>query len=322
MKKINNDRIYDGDPPIIMEDFIREEKLYKKGYTQWLIQGDKFIPIEPTTNKLPKGFYNIQWNDILQKYVLCKRNIILEDLYILPDDNYISILNDIQTFWKSKPIYKKYNYVYKRGILLYGKPGCGKTSLINLLAKDLIDNYNGIIINIKDDTDLYHFDEVIYTLREIEPNLKIIVILEDIDNFLDDKDKELQTKLLNILDGNMQCNNIVILATTNYPEQLEERISNRPSRFDHAYEITLPNDKIRKFYIETKLSKEDLKTIDINKWIKNTNEFTIDHLKELILSVFVLGYDFNISLERIKTMLYNKHIKIKTGNSIPGFKSK
>ena len=77
-------------------------------------------------------------------------------------------------------------------------------------------------------------------LREIEPDRKIILILEDIDNFIN-VDKALLTKLLQILDGSNKLDNIITIATTNYQEKLEERIANRPSRFDRRYEIGLPS---------------------------------------------------------------------------------
>ena len=45
--------------------------------------------------------------------------------------------------------HREYNFVHKRGILMYGEPGCGKSGIIQLISKQLIEN-DGIILNIKD----------------------------------------------------------------------------------------------------------------------------------------------------------------------------
>jgi len=54
--------------------------------------------------------------------------------------------------------------------------------------------------------------------------------------------------VLNLLDGVKQVDNIIYIATTNYPELLEERILNRPSRFDRRFHIGTPSAEVRKFY--------------------------------------------------------------------------
>jgi predicted ATPase len=36
-------------------------------------------------------------------------------------------INDLKEFWNKRTTYLKYKLVHKRGILLYGDPGCGKS---------------------------------------------------------------------------------------------------------------------------------------------------------------------------------------------------
>ena len=87
-----------------------------------------------------------------------------------------------------------------------------------------------------------------------------------------------------------QLENIVYLATTNYPEQLEDRIINRPSRFDRRYEIGLPSYEVRLEYIKKKVLDDN---IDVEKWAKDTDDLSIAHIKELILSVLVYGVKYD-----------------------------
>lgn len=290
------------DAPIVQSPSIPES--YKKGYCQWLIEGDTFLPMTKSIEMLPPGFYNIKYDRNYDKHVLVKRDVLSEELLELPDSAFGDILSDIDKFWSSRAAYDEYDYVYKRGILLYGVPGCGKTCLILLVAQKLIGYREGVVINIREADDIYGFDDIVSSLREIEPDKKIISVIEDIDNFIT-KDQELLTKLMNILDGNMQYDNIVSIATTNFPERLEERISNRPSRFDLRREIGPPKARTRRFYLNNKLKDNDLSKKDIDMWVKETRGFTLDHLKELVLLVFVLGHTFDDSIEEIRNMMNN-----------------
>lgn len=287
-----------GGDPVLAE---APENPYVNGYNQWSIQGDKFYFGYPTIDILPAGFYETLYDNQAGQYFFKKKSILTEEILMLPDDSLEIIVRDITKFWESRDLYDKYDYVYKRGILLYGPPGCGKTSLINLLSKKLIEDYNGIVINITDVDQIYNFNSILEPFKEIEGDRKIIVIFEDIDNFT--KDRNVLTKLLNILDGQGKIDNVVNIATTNYPEELEERIANRPSRFDRRYEIGLPTYKVREFYVKQKMHKEDLEKIDLEKWLRSTEGFTLDHLKELLLSYTVLGYSFEDALAEMQNMI-------------------
>jgi predicted AAA+ superfamily ATPase len=286
--------------------------------TEWsILQNETFAPSYVSIPKVPSGLYEIVWNSSLQSHVMVKQKLKVDELYELPSPEIQSILSDIQLFWDKKDVYKKYNFVHKRGILLWGEPGCGKSGIIQLCIKKLIDNENGIVINIKEEEDFKLFVEFIPTIRKIEPERPLIVILEDIDA-LASEDRYSTTKLLNILDGVKQIENVVYIATTNYPEKLQERITNRPSRFDRRYQVEMPSAKIRESYIKNKLSDSDLSKIEMDLWIKETEGMSLSHLKELIISVVVMGKDFKEALGNLTDM--KKSPKVRKSSNI-GFKS-
>ena len=269
---------------------------------QWSIfPNDEFAPAMPTAKRLQSGLYECKWNNSIQAPSLVKKQINLDELYELPSPEIQSILEDIQTFWDRKAEYSRYNFVHKRGILLWGDPGCGKSGIIQLCVKKLIECENGIVINICDEDQFSWYSDIIKDLRKIEPDRPLIVILEDIDA-LAGEDRYSTTRLLNILDGVNQIDNVVYIATTNYPEKLQERITNRPSRFDRRYHVEMPSRDIRESYIRKKLTKTDLEKIDLKKWLDKTEDMSLSHLKELVVSVVVMGKTFEDSLSNLEEM--------------------
>ena len=142
---------------------------------------------------------------------------------------------------------------------MYGEPGCGKSGIIQLISQQIIEK-DGIVINVKDEEDVERFTSFIATFRKVEPKRPLIVLLEDIDS-LAGEGRSQTARLLNILDGVKQIEGVVYIATTNYPEKLQERITNRPSRFDRRYKVELPNEDIRRAYIQHKLNDDDLDKI-------------------------------------------------------------
>lgn len=285
-------------------------------HTQWsVLQNDQFAPSYVSVSRVPSGLYEMKWNSPMQTWVLAKQALNIDELYELPSPEIESILNDIRLFWKKRGVYRDYNFVHKRGILLYGDPGCGKSGIIQLCVKSLIEEESGIVINIKEDEDFKAFLEFVPTIRTIEPERPLIVILEDIDS-LAGEDRYSTTKLLNILDGVKQIENVVYIATTNYPEKLQERITNRPSRFDRRYEVQMPSREIREAYIKNKLTDGDLKTINMEEWLDASENMSLSHLKEMVISVIVMGKDFNESLSALDAL--SERPKIKGGKRKSG----
>ena len=278
--------------------------------SQWSDVDGKIIPVSNTMSKLEKGYYSINFSNNIGMYFV-KETVELNKLYRLPNAATDLIMNDISKFWTLEDTYKKYHRVFRRNYLLYSAPGTGKTSLINLMCEELINVYNGIVFSLNTETEVEAFPEAVKRIRKIEPDRKIIAIIEDIDAFTQASNR-LNTLLLNILDGNLKLGGLVTIATTNHIEYLEERYTNRPSRFDRVVEFPLPNAESRKMFIEKTVLPEDLKRINIDEWVEKTEGFTIDHINELILLFFVFGHDekesFDTMFEMTKTrgMLKNK----------------
>lgn len=272
-------------------------------YCQYKQKGDGYYPIEETIKTLPSGFYKPAYDSYTGEVFLQSKKIITPKLYMLPNEAKELIIDDIQRFWKSEERYRKFQSVYKRNILLYSVPGNGKTCLINIMCKELIEKYNGIIICIDTQNELSNYSKVMSKFRQVEPKRKIITIIEDFERLA--KDEYYSALLLQTLDGNEQLDSIVAIATTNYPENLEKRFTCRPSRFNLVLEYKKPTDEVRRFYMINKLrdggidvESEKVKA-DIERYVEKTKGYTFDFVKEVIQGIYIDDIDEETVFERI-----------------------
>jgi len=335
MSDIVEETVYDGEEmsePMDEEKYLTTDEILRKngldrnenGFSQkkeldipccWSnLKNDEYAPAYVTVPKVPAGVYEIGWNGNMGTHTLKKQPFKTDELYHLPSPEITDILQDIESFWNRADKYKQYNFVHKRGILMYGDPGCGKSGIIQLISQQLIKR-DGIVINVKDEEDVERFTSFIGTFRKVEPNRPLVVLLEDIDSIA--SENRYQTaRLLNILDGVKQIEGVVYIATTNYPEKLQERITNRPSRFDRRYKVEAPSEEIRRAYIQHKLNEEDVKDIDIDEWVKRTEGMSLSHLKEVVISVIVMGRTFEETMNNLEELAERPRIK---GSGSVGF---
>lgn len=286
--------------------------------TQWSdVRGGCIITANNTFSKLESGYYSIHYSNEIGMYFQ-KEKIATNKLFEMPNSATELIMSDISKFWTLEETYKKYSRVFRRNYLLYSAPGTGKTSLINIMCQQLIKLYDGIVFSLYTERDIELFIDAVRRVRDIEPERKIIAVIEDIDAFISPDEScrsSLDSYLLNILDGNYKINGVVIIATTNYIERIAERYKNRPSRFDRIVEFPLPNEASRRIFIEKSVLPEDLKKINIDEWVRKTKGYTIDHINELILLFFVFGHTEEESFNTIDDMVKNNS-KLKNTTSV------
>ena len=286
------------------DDFDDVEKI---DFYQWSINGDgTFMPSPETTKELSPGLYDPHYSNRMGEWGLRRQRINTDELYELPTKEIAVILSDLKSFWKKKDVYKKYKLMHKRGILLYGDPGCGKSGILQLCMKHIINDLAGLVINLKDDESVRGYMDLIPKLRQIEPERPLVVIIEDIDAIAGDSNY-VTSQLLNLLDGVKQIENVVYIATTNYPEKLAERITNRPSRFDRRYYVSPPTKEVRMSYLKNKIGDDS--DIDFDKWVKDTEGMSMSHLKELFISVFLLDNKYEDAIDHLRELKKSPRIK-------------
>lgn len=165
-------------------------------------------------------------------YITKKNGELLAGTY------YEKLVMSVNRWNKMKDYYNTYGITHKLGVLLYGNPGTGKSTLAKAIA-----SHFSYPIYILTPQDLYNRDTV-EEIRSIEK--PIIVLFEDIDCVINsretsqDKDKKYNSIfqfLLNLLDGVNSPDGIIFIATTNYKDRLDPALV-RPGRFDIQMEIS------------------------------------------------------------------------------------
>ncbi len=271
-----------------------EEGTLKENARQWAVVGDSYFPADPTIDRLSAGQYSIEYSHNRGLY-FAPKPVNLDELLILPDSASEEIVNNIEHFWGREKTFRKLGFLWKRGVLLYGPAGSGKTSTLQLIIKNVIDR-DGIAVFVKDPRQTAAGLEM---LRRIEPIRPVIVLIEDIDAL---QQMHGEADLLAMLDGDLQIDNVVFIATTNYPEKLDKRLVNRPSRFDIVRKIEMPTAEARAVYLNER-NKRIAGTDELVEWVEATDKFSIAHLKELIVSVEALGQGFDDTIKRLRVMI-------------------
>jgi ATPase family associated with various cellular activities (AAA) len=168
---------------------------------------------------------------------------------IVVDANVTSLLkNDFETFWQRKSWSEQHNLPFRRGYLLHGPPGNGKTSAIRAMMTSR--GLNAYTLRFFDpqteDSDL---DDVFERAHRDRPAM---VLLKDIDRAFpktgESGNRISLQQLLNCLDGVATGEGIVVAATANEPAVLDPAILRRPGRFDRVVHIPNPTAELRREY--------------------------------------------------------------------------
>ena len=185
----------------------------------------------------------------------------------------------------------RYGIPPKRGVLLVGEPGTGKT----LVCKALMASSSGMTC-IMANTYTLDEDDYITELYELAQDLSpSIVFIEDIDLIAQNRMESGYSRgpallsLLSALDGLEQHNEIITVATTNYLDILDKAIGRRPSRFDRVIELVRPSLEHRKHLISSLCQNIPLDEGVQTYVARKTEDYTPAEIQEVIYSL-VIGH--------------------------------
>lgn len=168
----------------------------------------------------------------------------------------------------------------KRGVLLHGPPGTGKTHTLRYLISRLADT---TVVMLSGDA-LQFIAPAVSIARALQPAL---VIVEDVDLIAEDRGMHpgqhpLLFQLLNEIDGLAEDADVTFLLTTNRADLLEPALAQRPGRVDQAVELPLPDADGRRQLLALYRGNLELGLTDTDPIVAKTEGVTASFFKELL----------------------------------------
>lgn len=174
------------------------------------------------------------------------------DTLYLPENQLQDLLGDFELFFASKEKYRSLGVPWRRGYLLEGPPGTGKSTVIQVLSGLFqVPIYYLNVGTVRDG------DELRSLVSTVSP--PCILLIEDVDSIRaaktrtkkEDKEevKGIQASdLLNVLDGLVATEQRIVIMTTNHPEKLDQALT-RAGRVDRRFHFGWAEEtELKKFY--------------------------------------------------------------------------
>ena len=176
----------------------------------------------------------------------------------------------------------------KRGLLLYGAPGTGKTLTVMYLAGRM----KGRTTLLTTGRGLGFISSVVQMARILAPST---VVVEDVDLIAQERGmpgmqaQPLLFELLNEMDGLREDSDVLFVLTTNRPDILEPALAARPGRVDLAVPLPLPDGDARRQLFALYGRGVRLEVTDLAKFIERTEGASPAYIKELLRNATVFG---------------------------------
>jgi ATP-dependent metalloprotease FtsH len=257
------------------------------------------------------------------------QKISLED--VIGVDDYKFEVEQVVDFFKNSSKYKNMGADVTKGVLLYGKPGVGKTMLAKALASE--SSFNFLYASGSEFSDKYFggtSKKVRELFREAEKKKPCVIFIDEIDSIgaARSDDQSLQTgssdglnQLLHEMDGFNKHNNIIVVGATNRFDSLDPALL-RPGRFDSLIEIPNLNEQGRMKVFDHYLKKVNMDLLAVNKdkFIGKTQGFTGADIKNA-LNLAAINAGFKNKAQVEDQDLQMAVDRILNGNSMEGRQS-
>jgi hypothetical protein len=187
---------------------------------------DRVVLINRDLRTVRSRMSNRSWNDIV------------------PHEHVRAELDFIAASIRNREMLKAEGLSIRRGLLLSGPPGDGKSTAIECFVNDIAGEASIIIVEAVE-----HIRAVYYLAQTLAPT---VVILEDLDLMTKSRQNpyayaamskdDVTGELLQVLSGGSAYADIVTIATTNHPEAIDEALAKRAGRFDAHIRMGYPSD--------------------------------------------------------------------------------
>lgn len=178
---------------------------------------------------------------------------------IVPHEQARAELDFIAASIRNREMLKAEGLSIKRGLLLSGPTGDGKSTAIECFVNDIAGETTVIIVEAVE-----HIRWVYHLAQMLAP---AVVILEDLDLMTKSRQNpyasvskdDVTGELLQVLSGGSAYDDIVTIATTNHPEAIDDALAKRAGRFDAHVRMGYPSDQDKQRILELYLDRFGVK---------------------------------------------------------------
>jgi ATPase family associated with various cellular activities (AAA) len=216
-----------------------------------------------------------------------RRPVMNIDQLIMPAETLAAVQRQVVDVARHKERLLAAGQHLKRGLLLYGPPGVGKTHTVRYLIGSLTDT---TVVSLTGGA-LHLIAEACSVARALEPAM---LVVEDVDLIAEDRGMHpgqhpMLFQLLNEMDGLAADADVVFVLTTNRPDLLEPALAARPGRVDQAVELTMPDLDARRRLFELYRGALQMDTSGLDGVLARTEGVTASFLKELMRRAAVIA---------------------------------
>ena len=222
--------------------------------------------------------------------ILQRRRAYSWDDIMLPAGVRRAIETHVEGFLRNRTRLRALGVKPRRGLILEGPPGTGKTLLGKVLADTLEASFLWVSPRHVDHSPPA-FAHILEVARFVAPT---VLFLEDLDLFAEDRDVRSTMalgELMNQLDGAVDNEDVITIATTNRLEVVEKALRNRPGRFDRILTLDALDEACRRRLLERLLSRAVISKDDLEHLVSATKDYTGAQLEELTNTLYILAME-------------------------------